>query len=314
MPGQMKAIVCNQLSKTYKGESKAALDGLNLEVAENSVFGFLGPNGAGKTTTIRILTSLMKASRGEASVAGNLVRPDSNKLKMNIGYLGQEVNMYKWMKGFELLDFTGEIFGFSKSDRYKRAKYLLELSGLNDAGNKKISSYSGGMLQRLGIAQAIMGKPKVLFLDEPTSALDPIGRKDVLEFIKLLSDECTVFMSTHILADVERVCTDVAIINHGKLVLEGSTAVLRKKFASGKLEIDFETETEAVKFSEVNNKILSGKIQIQGNTFSFIPENEQDQKLLVLSLLESGKYRINRLEWTNATLEDIFIRLIEKNN
>jgi len=162
-------IRCEALSKCYGGETVMALDQLNLEVEKNSVFGFLGPNGAGKTTTIKILTGLMSHSSGRAWVAGEAVSKNNTNLRRKIGYLGQEQKMYGWMKGEELLQFVGEVFGLSKRERVLKAGELLEMAGLKDAAHKKVSSYSGGMLQRLGIAQALVGKPEVLLLDEPTS-------------------------------------------------------------------------------------------------------------------------------------------------
>ena len=207
-----------------------ALSGLDLSVKENTVFGFLGPNGSGKTTTIKILTGLMKPTSGEATVAGEEVKANSIRLRQKIGYLGQEPRMYGFMRGMELLVFVGKVFGFSHVESKKRAGELLDIAGLSEAANKKISAYSGGMLQRLGIAQALMGKPDVLFLDEPTSALDPMGRKKILEFIMHLKKDITIFMSTHILSDVERICDAVAIIDKGKLVIQGSTGVEKEVF------------------------------------------------------------------------------------
>ncbi|NLJ07202.1 MAG: ABC transporter ATP-binding protein [Sphingobacteriales bacterium] len=309
----MTAIKTEQLTKRYRGESQPALNGLCLEVPENSIFGFLGPNGAGKTTTIKILTALMSANSGYAEVAGIPVISGSPDLRKNIGYLSQEPRMYSWMKARELLCFVGDIFGFSPEERNRRADFLLELSGLQHEANKRISAFSGGMIQRLGIAQALMGKPKVLFLDEPTSALDPIGRKEVLDFIASLSNECTVFMSTHILSDVERVATDVAIISQGSLIVQDKTENLLRKYASGKLEIDFTTADETERFiREFNQSRLNGKIESEMLSITLTPPGTAFDRHEILQFAAEKKFEITRFEWVNATLEDVFIQLVSK--
>jgi len=156
-------INCRGIKKQYTGESSFALSGLDLTVEENTVFGFLGPNGSGKTTTIKILTGLMKPTSGDATVAGEEVKVNSIRLRQKIGYLGQEPKMYGYMRGLELLVFVGKVFGFSHVESKKRACELLEMAGLGEAADKKISAYSGGMVQRLGIAQALMGNRKYCF-------------------------------------------------------------------------------------------------------------------------------------------------------
>jgi len=178
----MAAIRCQEITKFYKKDRILALDRLDFELHKNVVFGFLGPNGAGKTTAIKILTGLMRPSSGTAVVAGDLVSLNSTRLRYNIGYLSQTPVFYNWMTGKELLFFVGRLFGLSRKENEKRADELLALSGLTDSANRRIGGYSGGMIQRLGIAQAMVNKPEVLFLDEPCSSLDPLGRKEVLEF------------------------------------------------------------------------------------------------------------------------------------
>jgi ABC-2 type transport system ATP-binding protein len=213
----MTAIQIENLSKIY-GKVRA-LDGLNLQVEAGTIFGFLGPNGAGKTTTIRMLTGLAKPSSGSARVAGESIT-DPLKVAAHIGYLPEEPSLYGWMTPIELLDHVGRLFNLPSQERKQRALDLLEQVGLAEVRKRRIRGFSRGMRQRLGLAQAMINRPQVLFLDEPASALDPVGRKDILELISNLRGECTVFMSTHILADVERVCDTIGIINHGKLIKE----------------------------------------------------------------------------------------------
>jgi len=303
------------LSKRYGGETVMALDQLNLEVEKNSVFGFLGPNGAGKTTTIKILTGLMSLSSGRAWVAGEAVNKNNTSLRRKIGYLGQEQKMYGWMKGEELLQFVGEIFGLSKRERVLKAGELLEMAGLKDAAHKKVSSYSGGMLQRLGIAQALVGKPEVLLLDEPTSSLDPIGRKEVLDFIAALRENCTVFMSTHILADVERVCDTIAIINKGKLIIEGNTDQLRKKYAPKIIEVELNDQEQLIKMDEyLKSEGLQHRINKEKILVSISHGDLDPDKYKILRFVTDNNLDISRFELVNMTLEDVFIRLIEEKN
>jgi ABC-2 type transport system ATP-binding protein len=307
----MKMIKCEALSKYYKGDTIAALDKLNLEVERNSIFGFLGPNGAGKTTTIKILTGLMGHTSGKAWVAGEEASKNNLALKRKIGYLGQEPKMYGWMKGLELLQFVGEIFGLSKAERTKRAWELLEMAGLKEASKKRVSSYSGGMLQRLGIAQAMVSRPKVLLLDEPTSSLDPIGRKEVLDFILSLRADCTVFLSSHILGDVERVCDTVAIINKGKLVAEGDTEALRKKFAPKRIEIEITDMHQMLLLSEYLGKEgLSDKLKRKDNLLSVDTDDLHQDKNKILRFVVENNIDITRLEMVHASLEDVFLKLV----
>ncbi len=198
-----------------------ALDGLDLVVPQGSVFGLLGPNGAGKTTTIRILTGLARPTAGSASVAGVEAGLDEPRLHERVGYLDQDPRFYSWMKGRELLELVGGLYGLAGPGLRSRVAEMLDRVGLTAAAERRIGGYSGGMRQRLGIAQALLHRPSILFLDEPVSSLDPEGRRDLLELIAGLRGEATVVFSTHVLSDVERICDRVAILDRGRRVTEG---------------------------------------------------------------------------------------------
>ena len=198
-----------------------ALDRLELLVPRGSVFGLLGPNGAGKTTTIRILTGLARPTAGSASVAGVEIGLDEPRLHRRVGYLDQDPRFYSWMKGRELLELVGRLHGLAGSELRARVGEMLTRTGLTAAGERRIGGYSGGMRQRLGIAQALLHRPDILFLDEPVSSLDPEGRRDLLELIAGLRGEATVVFSTHVLSDVERICDRIAILDRGRRVTEG---------------------------------------------------------------------------------------------
>src|SRR6185436_16089957 len=224
-----RAIRATGLTKRFG--TILALDGLDLDVPAGSIFGLLGPNGAGKTTTIRILTGLAQPSAGTAEVAGIRVGLDRPELRRRLGYLDQDPRFYGWMKGRELLELVGRLAGLSGPELRTRVGASLERTGLAEAGNRRIGTYSGGMRQRLGIAQAVLHEPELLILDEPVSSLDPEGRRDLLELIESLRGSATVVVSTHVLADVERICDRVAILDRGRLVTEGSLADLLEAHA-----------------------------------------------------------------------------------
>jgi ABC-2 type transport system ATP-binding protein len=212
------AVRARGLSKHFG--SIVAIDGLDLDIPAGSIFGLLGPNGAGKTTTIRILTGLARATSGTATVAGAEVGLDRPDLRRRIGYLDQDPRFYGWMRGRELLELVGRLGGLARADLDDRVREMLDVTGLADVAARRIGGYSGGMRQRLGIAQALLHRPAIVFLDEPVSSLDPEGRRDVLELIAGLRGQTTVVVSTHVLSDVERICDRVAILDRGRLVTE----------------------------------------------------------------------------------------------
>ncbi len=227
------AISMDGLTKHYKGVQ--ALTDLTLDVPTGTVYGFLGPNGAGKTTAMKVIAGLARATAGGATVNGVRVSPAGTH-RRHLGYLAQDPRFYGWMTGRETLRYVARFRG-ADADREQPISRLLERVGLADAGERRTSTYSGGMRQRLGIAQALVGRPAVILLDEPVSALDPIGRKDVLELMQELKGETTVFYSTHILDDVQRVSDHVAILDHGRLVKAAPTHVLLGSFTRNMLRV-----------------------------------------------------------------------------
>jgi ABC-2 type transport system ATP-binding protein len=201
---------------------KRVLDGISLSVREGEIFGFVGPNGAGKTTTLKILMGLIFATGGRASIVGHDVRETA--FRRHVGFLPENPYFYDYLTGREILSFYARLSGLSRASVRERVDTLLAWVGLAPAADARLRTYSKGMLQRIGIAQALVHDPKVVFLDEPMSGLDPIGRKEIRDLILRLRDEGkTVFMNTHILTDVEMLCDRVAIIVKGKIRYEGTT-------------------------------------------------------------------------------------------
>jgi ABC-2 type transport system ATP-binding protein len=237
----LPAIKCENLTKNFG--TVAALDNLNLEVAERSVFGFLGPNGAGKTTTVKLLMGLSRPTAGTAWIDGEEI--GSAPLRGRIGFLPDVPAFYSWMSGREYLYFTARLHHLPVAEIKTRCEELLELVELKKAAGRRVGGYSRGMKQRLGIAQALVNRPSVLFLDEPTSALDPMGRRDVLSLITRLKESATIFMSTHILSDVERVCDTVGIIDKGRLVTVAAIEDLKTRYSLSAFELEFEEDSTA---------------------------------------------------------------------
>jgi ABC-2 type transport system ATP-binding protein len=228
------AIRMEGLTKTFfqRGEV-VAVDHLNLEVEEGEIFGFLGPNGAGKTTTIKMLLGLIFPDEGVAEVLG--YPAGAQEMRQVVSYLPENPYFYDHLTGGELLDFYGRIFGLSASDRAKRVDSLMDLVGLRNDKAKQLKQYSKGMMQRIGIAQALINDPKLLIFDEPTSGLDPVAHIEIRNLIESLRDQGkTIFLSSHQLSDVELVCDRISIMNYGKLVKMGRVDEL---LAEGRTEV-----------------------------------------------------------------------------
>ena len=219
---------------------KTVLNGLDMTVPNNSIFGFIGKNGTGKTTTMKTILGLLKADAGEIFVNGEKVIYGETATNRHIGYLPDVPAFYSYMTATEYLKFCGEISGtYHKA----RAAELLELVGLS--GEKhRIKGFSRGMKQRLGIAQALLNRPKLLICDEPTSALDPVGRKEILDILQKVRQQTTVLFSTHILSDVERICTDVAFLNDGVIQIQGPLPQIKSRFRSGEYILELQQKAD----------------------------------------------------------------------
>src|SRR5215210_7989568 len=254
------AISMVGLTKHYRDVQ--ALTDLTLDVPSGTVFGFLGPNGAGKTTALKVLAGLAHATTGTATINGVRVSA-AGEHRRHLGYLAQDPRFYGWMTGRETLRYVASFRGIG-ADRERQITDLLARVGIAEAADRRTSTYSGGMRQRLGIAQALVGRPAVILLDEPVSALDPIGRKDVLDLMRELKGETTVFYSTHILDDVQRVSDHVAILDHGRLVKAAPTQSLLGSFTKNMLRValggaTLETETAIGEINGVVSTVVTSR-------------------------------------------------------
>jgi ABC-2 type transport system ATP-binding protein len=296
------------LTKVF-GEKKA-LDSVSLTVPQGSVFGFLGPNGAGKTTALRILAGLAHPTSGTARIFGRDVRTAGNQVRALLGYLPDVPGFYPWMNARRFLQFSGELFGLSGEVLDERVQGLLELADLADV-NDRIRGYSRGMRQRLGLAQALINAPRLLLLDEPTSALDPIGRKEVLDMVASLGGRTTVFFSTHILGDVERVCDMVAILNRGKVVIQAPIEDLKTRHGGHRVAVDVgdgaDRLAQALSGASWLKTLERGENGLLLLTVSNVEEAHRGIPAAVVAL-DLG---LKRLETEEASLEDVFVELVE---
>ncbi|MFC5502654.1 ATP-binding cassette domain-containing protein [Lysinimonas soli] len=301
------AIRATGLTKSYGG--KPALDSLTLDIEEGSIFGFLGPNGAGKTTTLRLITGLARPTRGAIQVFGNDVGAADNAARSEIGFLPDVPAFYGWMTAPEFLRFAGGLFGMSGARLEDRTSMLLDLAGLSGV-TTRIGGYSRGMKQRLGIAQALINAPRLLLLDEPTSALDPMGRKDVLDMIASLRGRTTVFFSTHILSDVERVCDTVAILDRGRMVAHAPIDELKARYGKEKILVEVTENADALAedfgerpWATAVTRPTQGSIEI---TVTDLGAAQHDIPAMVAAR-GSG---LARLEAGEVGLEEVFVELV----
>jgi ABC-2 type transport system ATP-binding protein len=308
------AISTIALRKQYPGVT--ALSGLDLEVPEGSIYGFLGANGAGKTTALKILAGLSKPSSGSATVAG-VPLAAGESYKRAIGYLGQEPRFYDWMTARQTLRYVAGFYPWVQDPIERRIDEALEMTGITAAADRPTRTYSGGMRQRLGIAQALIGRPQVLLLDEPASALDPIGRRDVLDLMEGLRGHATIFYSTHILDDVQRVSDHVAILDEGRLVRAAPTQELLGSFTRDRVRVTVRGATDSTAgdlaaLPGVASLEIAGR---DGDLATFVVQarpgqTEAVQRSVTGYAVASGLILVANAP-EKADLEEVFLRLID---
>ncbi len=282
----------------WRKKPKQALYPLTLSVEEGEVFGFLGPNGAGKTTTLKLLMRLIFPTGGSARVLGKDIGDQS--VKRDIGFLPEQPYFYDHLTARELLDYYAELSGVDAGERSRRVQTVIARVGLADSSNTQLRKFSKGMLQRVGIAQAIIHNPKLIFLDEPMSGLDPIGRREVRDLIQSLKEEGrTIFFSTHILSDAETLCDRVGVINHGKLRGIGVLADLARE-VSGKTEILWEGEGARAGIEALGGRAHS----TSGTTRVVLPETKLDA---AIDAIRAGGGKIISVTPVRVTLEEFFL-------
>ncbi|HYO42614.1 MAG TPA: ATP-binding cassette domain-containing protein [Candidatus Limnocylindrales bacterium] len=305
------AIAIEGLAKRYPG-GVLALDGLSMTVPAGSVFGLLGPNGAGKTTCLRLLAGMTRPTAGRAIVNGMVVATDALAVRQRLGYLEQDPRAYGWMTGREQLTMLGRLHGLEGAALASAVSRTLARVDLADAADRRTGTYSGGMRQRLGIAGALVHRPPVIVLDEPVSALDPEGRRDVLELIVSLRGEATVLFSTHVLADVERICDRVGILDHGRLVVEGPLAELLDRYALPVYRVEAEpgqaAAVEALAARLRGLDWVTGLAIDHGLLTVAVADPSRAARELLPAISDEG-VAVVAVARARPTLEDVFLRL-----
>ncbi len=285
---------------------KRVLHGISFSVREGEIFGFVGPNGAGKTTTLKLLMGLMRPTSGRASVLGHDV--GETAYRRHVGFLPENPYFYDYLSGRETLDFYAKLCGVPRERRARRIDELLERVGLAHAADARLRTYSKGMQQRVGIAQALVHDPDVVFLDEPMSGLDPIGRKEIRDLVLRMRDQGkTVFMNTHILHDVELVCDRVAIIVAGRIRYEGA---IQDFLEVGERQTDVLVEGLPAELGGRLEERLGARLRGVGECIEVrVPEKRVNEALA--ALLESGA-RVLSVAPHRASLERVFLSAVQE--
>jgi ABC-2 type transport system ATP-binding protein len=321
-PSNSLVIETHNLSKIYK--EAQALKGLNLTVKQHSIFGFLGPNGAGKSTTIKLLLGLIQPSGGQAAIFGQDVQRGGVEIRKRIGYLAQDPRYYEHLTARQILVYTARFFYRGPKDLIEaRVQEMLELVGLDDKADRPVRGFSGGERQRLGIAQAQVNYPDLLILDEPAASLDPMGRHDVLEVMEKLRKYTTIFYSTHILEDVQRVSDTVAILNRGKLIAEAPiTELLAGDGCSAIYDVTLKCET-AASITDAQGRV-SGQPWVQNLSMTpedglacwqvSVTDDAAAEDLLLRLILEDRSLKVKHFGRKTYNLEEVFLDLVEKEN
>lgn len=298
----MDVLKIENLKKRFG--NKNVLCGLNLTVPEHSIFGFIGKNGAGKTTTMNAVLGFLKADEGNIYVMGEKVKYGQTPTNRYIGYLPDVPEFYPYMTPYEYLKLCGEISGMKKDEIKTRSVELLEMVGLGK-GKHRIKGFSRGMKQRLGIAQALLNRPKLLICDEPTSALDPSGRKEILDILLAAKEQTTVLFSTHILSDVERICTGAAFLSDGKIAVQGSVSQLKNKWSRE----DYIVETVQSQDAEMLAGIFKDLRVILPGTLAF--NGGEDGFFSIMKFIAEKKIPVVKMEKNEPTLESVFLEAVK---
>jgi ABC-2 type transport system ATP-binding protein len=305
------------LTKTYK--SIQALKALDLKVARNSICGFLGPNGAGKTTTIKLLLGLARPTGGSGRVFGMDIEKENDEIRRRVGYLAQDPRFYEYMTARETLRFVARFFYEGpKAAIEQRVAEVLEMVELTDKADRPVKGFSGGERQRLGIAQAQVNYPDLIILDEPAASLDPIGRKDVLEVLSKLREHTTIFYSTHILDDVQRISDTAVILNKGALVAQGPIEELLARDQAVTFTLTVKGECAAVETRLRSQPWVTGLETVSKNgKVSWriqVSDPEIAEAQLVPLALDGGGVTVCGFERQTRNLEDIFMHIVEESN
>lgn len=298
----MKLEIKN-VSKTFK--EKTAVNNFSMELQMGECVGLIGPNGAGKSTLIKMISDIINPNTGEILLNGKKI----SKMKGEIGYLPQYPNFFHWMTAKETLMFMGKLSGLKKDLLVNLIPEILDKVGIKNEGNSKVGTFSGGMKQRLGIAQALLHKPSLIIMDEPVSALDPVGRREVLNLIKEIKNDTTILLSTHILSDAEEICERFVIIKDGIKIEDTTITNLLNHNSENKLIVEITAKDEG--WIDLVKKLPYVKeVEVVGFKIKLKVENIETNKSKLLKNALEHNVDIIKFEMNNDTLEDIFLKLV----
>lgn len=310
----MNVIETENLTKIF-GRKLIAVNNVSLSVKEASIYGFLGPNAAGKTTTIRLLLGLIKPSAGNIKIFDEEMTFNSSHLRRRIGYLPTNPKFPPKMTPIKYLNFIGKIFCLGNEVRTPRLSKLIRAVDLLPAASREIKGFSTGMTTRLGIAAALMNDPELLILDEPTAGLDPSGRKSTLELIKELGREKTIFLSSHILSDIDKICTHIGVINQGKIIFSGPIKDMKKLIRSNsiQLEVDGDIDTFCGKLKSIEEIASFERRGGYSLQIDFYPGVSIPKVIIdLMKLVSACKLELLSVNTTTSQIEDAFLKLVEE--
>lgn len=307
----MPAILAEGLTKHFSEDIKA-VDGIDLSIDAGMVFGFLGANGSGKTTTVRMLTTLLRPTAGRAEVAGLDVARDPSAIRRQIGVALQEAGLDDVQTGRELLELQARLYRVRPSDVHERVQYLLRVVDLEEAADRRIKTYSGGMQRRLDLAAALVHRPSVVFLDEPTTGLDPISREAVWRYVNELNKQegVTIFLTTQYLEEADRLADDVAIMDAGRIVAQGSPAELKASVGTDVVTLTVEGGDAERERAAAVIRALEGVVDVRiidQTVVVYVPEGAAAVSRIVL-LLNEESLTANEVTLARPTLDDVFLR------
>jgi ABC-2 type transport system ATP-binding protein len=302
-----KPIEVSKITKKYG--SITAVDDVSFDISSGEIFGFLGPNGAGKTTLIRILTTLVKPTGGNARVAGHDVVKEEDAVRREIGVVPQAMTSDLDLTGLENMDIYGRFYGMPSTERNERIKYLLGMVGLTSRANDLVATYSGGMRRRLEIARALVHKPEILFLDEPTIGLDPQSRIVIWDFLRMLreGDSMTLFLTTHYMEEAEALCSRVAIIDAGKIIVLGSPEELKSQIPGNDIvSLGVDNLSESL-VEGIKNLLFVHKVKTEDNSIRVYVDSGAQNLLMLLEEVKARGGKILSATIHEQSLEDVFI-------
>lgn len=299
----MELLKASNLVKTFGNTN--AVKGIDFYMEEGTCVSLLGPNGAGKTTTLKMLSGLLQPTSGRIEFQGK----KATDLREFIGYLPQQPVFFNWMSGREFLVFAGELAKLDRKEAEKRSDELLERMGLKDAKKKRIGGYSGGMKQRLGLAQALIHRPKLLLLDEPVSALDPLGRREVLDMMREIKEETTILFSTHVLHDAEEISDEILIMHAGEIAVSGSLDSVMETYRQPILHVEFESDA-SIWLNSIKDYSFVSEVNMQGNKATIVLNDMGKGKQALLKDIVDRKLPIRKFETAQTTLEDLFMKVV----